>query len=265
MSIIEKNVKLKKVAPKKVAKKAAPKKLTNAATKPIAKSKANVRKIVVPEDVLLEFRQADPSKSRYCVKWMKEQFEQGVRKEDIIPTVKMFWGMKERMSVEQRELYFWKSASDLENKLKDMGESNRSKRHIIKNEGALEILREPNLLLVRLETKEGAQFWGKDTRWCVSMKTGDYFRSYMSDNCQRLYVAVIDKEKYAFLIGRFVHKNHGPYAKITTYNAKDESIYDSSVCKTPPPDVFLRLYKVIVEDYKGWLKDNPPPPDKENV
>jgi hypothetical protein len=202
----------------------------------------------LPKDLQDEILKNDPSASRYCVKFMVEQLAKGHRKEDLFPTVNLYWKIKERFPVEQRELYYWDDLKKLEDACKDLGPSNRSKRKIVKNEGATELYRDSSATLVRLESKEGAVFWGKNTRWCISMENADYYNQYVSENKQRLYVVAYENgEKEAFLVTHVPESPYGPYHRFTIYNAQDQVIYDDD----EPPANKLKLICMTMVHYKA--------------
>lgn len=209
------------------------------------------------DDLIQEVHENDPSKSKYCAKFMIEQLQKGHKKEDLFPTVKMYWAIKERFPEEQRELYFWKDLKDLENACKDLGQSNRSQRKVVKESGATEIFRNDLAVVVRLDTKEGAVFWGKNTRWCISMENADYFNQYVNENKQRLYViAYTDGTKEAALITHVAESVYGPYRKFTIYNAKDEVLYEG---KDQPSNEKKELYFYCEEDYTSMFGTLPMP------
>lgn len=201
----------------------------------------------LPKDLQNEIVNNDPSQSHYCVKFMVEQLNKGYRKEDLFPTVNLFWKIKERFPVEQRELYYWDDLKKLEDACKDLGPSNRSKRKLVKNEGATELYRDDKATLVRLESKAGAVFWGKNTRWCISMENANYYEQYVSENNQRLYVvAYEDGAKEAILVTKVAESPYGPYHRFTIYNAQDQVIYDDD----EPPAHKLHLICLVVVHYK---------------
>lgn len=207
------------------------------------------------KDLQDEIVKNDPSLSRYCVKFMAEQLAKGHKKEDLFPTVNLYWKIKERFPVEQRELYYWDDLKKLEDACKDIGPSNRSKRKLIKSEGASEIYRDDKATLVRLESKAGAVFWGKNTRWCISMENADYYNQYVNENKQRLYVAAYENgEKEAFLVThvsespyKYPETPNGEYHRFTIYNAQDNVIYDDD---EPPADK-LHLICLTMVHYRA--------------
>jgi hypothetical protein len=199
---------------------------------------------------------SDPSKSKYCVEWMMDQIaKKNHRVDDVIPTVDLYWKVKDRLPEDKRELYSFEKSSDLENLLKEMEPSKRSERRIAKENGAIVLHKDDNFTLVQLVDKASAVFYGKGTKWCISMESGDYFNSYTKDDKARLYVAINhskNSSKHAILIEYAISEAfNAPYAKATVYNSSDEVIWENS---RPPKDYLEMINLCFANAVSGWAE-----------
>lgn len=204
-------------------------------------------------DLFAEVWARDPSKSKYCVEWMMDQItKKNHRSDDVIPTVELYWKVKDRLPEDKRELYSFEKSSDLENLLKEMEPSKRSERRVAKENGAVVLYKGDDFTTVQLTDKSSAVFYGKNTKWCISMESGDYFNSYTKDDKARLYVIINheNNNKHAVLIEYAISEAfQAPYAKATVYNAKDEVIWENS---RPPKDYIKMFDLCFANAISGW-------------
>lgn len=126
-----------------------------------------------------ELAKNDPSGNHKYLLWMAQQREKGHKLEDIIPTVQLFH--QKHKQLENKDIYSYKDLKDLESILKNLGESKTKQREISKSGGAV-IYEDPEFLVIRPDTKESCIFYGKNTKWCITMSEANYYESYTQNN-----------------------------------------------------------------------------------
>lgn len=131
------------------------------------------------------------SKSKYS-KWIKREEEKGYKREDIIPTLAFFESNSSKF--QERDIFKW-DAKDLEDFIKDNNiQSNRKLREKDK-ENATKIFENDEWLIVHPNDVASCSFYGKGTKWCITMTTGNYFNSYRDQNYT--FHIIIDKKAAA--------------------------------------------------------------------
>lgn len=135
----------------------------------------------------------DPSPTKKYVEWMIKQLSQGVKKEDLVPTIQYF--NRNQNKFQKKDINQYKSLKDLEDAAKDAEskKSNTQQRKIAKAEGTEKIYEDEKILVLRIDTKEACVFYGSNTRWCITMKDSSYYEQYKSSNV--IFYFVLSKVK----------------------------------------------------------------------
>lgn len=138
-----------------------------------------------------ELKKVDPSGNFKYLKWSIKQLEKGTSVNDIIPSIDYFHKNTQKFKKKRIEQY--KTLKELEDIVKEIS-AQRSNRELKKDlkKGAEKLYEDDRYLLVRPDTKEAVMFYGRDTRWCITMKDSDYYEQYIRDNY--VFYFLIDKK-----------------------------------------------------------------------
>jgi hypothetical protein len=222
---------------------------------------------------------SDPTKGEFT-NWMLLQLKVGSSVEDIIPTVKYFYQNRKLFS--EQDINKYKNLKQLEDLIKEI----ESKKYTGANKDVQESERTPiwsndEYLLVRINSKNASQKYGKGTKWCITMENASYYEQYKVHNVVFYFLLPKNssKEKFAFAVKRGLDNN---IIEIENFNARDDSISEnqvpyynefSSVMRTDaiqqPKDVlpklvegeaskeeFLKFVQIYIDEYKESVKSN---------
>lgn len=141
-----------------------------------------------PNLKLEELRALDPSNNDKYIYWIAKQIARNHDKNDIRPTLEGFINNFPRLPEEKREINAFDDLKDLENLLKDIGDSNRKLRKLSGGNatflGEIDIGTEKpeKYKVIAIGDRFAAAKYGKGTRWCISMISGSYYTNYSMDN-----------------------------------------------------------------------------------
>ena len=133
-----------------------------------------------------------------------------------------FMAVKSKFKHPENDLYYWiknSTASDLEKAVSkaEVAKSNRQRKKDIYSSGGELVNETPNWKIYRIDTFEAAQYYGRDTQWCITgiNDWGDkYWRQYTDDGCT-----------FYFLITKGTYNPRGLYSKIAL------AIYPENTCE----------------------------------
>jgi len=191
----------------------------------------------------------DPSNNYKFVMWIANQIDRGHTPEDIRPTLMLFQISQDRLNKDQRDIQTYEDLKDLEDRLKDLGVSKRSKSSISK-ENAVHLgtcnIAKDLYKIIRVDDKEAAGFYGRDTRWCITMQNAEYFEQYQEKN-----------NFFYFLIRENENENEGEKdkSKLALVIEKELSYKDVEVLDSKGNPVNdCREISAACEEDCGWVQ-----------
>ena len=169
----------------------------------------------VPEDVFLYFVRNDPSRKQKYLQWMLKQYTLSPqRKTHIKDVVELFDQHISSGRVQGRDAdIFQYDLDSLDQKVnilssaKTKGETEREIAAAMRGEATLDPLESERIvetdryLLVVPNSHKASCFFGANTKWCTSQKSGDYWRKYWQKGV-KIYIIIDKKEdkKYAVAV-----------------------------------------------------------------
>lgn len=169
---------------------------------------------------------SDPTKGEFT-NWMLNQLKSGYSIEDIIPTVEYLH--KNRKLFSEQDINKYENLKKLEDEVKNI-ESKKSQNieYKVQESERTPIWENNEYLLVRINSKNASQKYGKGTKWCITMSDVQYYEQYKANNI--LFYFLLPKsengEKFAFSINRDIDNG---ISGIETFNAKDNPIDENKV------------------------------------
>jgi len=146
-----------------------------------------------PKIKVSELINKDPTENNAYIYWMAKQLDAGISsKEDLWGTILSFHKMKDRLPSDKRDIYQYESVSILENKLKDLGDSKRQQKSVIKQSTHI-VYEDDTCTVYRIDSLKACMLYGKGTRWCICMGNGTYYRQYYTGG-SRMYF-LLDKKR----------------------------------------------------------------------
>lgn len=203
---------------------------------------------------------ADPSGSHKYLGWMACCVAGGASAEEVEQEICRFHASVQRLPPQQRSISSFPDLPSLRQTLDALGDSKRKKKRKARRAGAEVVFENKRVVVWKINSFEGMEVHGRNTRWCVTNR-GTY-RSYTRHS---VFYVVTDKKakvrdrnsKFAvrgFVPARRKRKAFGflPYKKVREYAAeKDplESIIRFSV--TNAADFTDKKHKAHVEKLVG--------------
>jgi hypothetical protein len=159
----------------------------------------------IDQEIIKQLSSSDPSGKNAYLMWMTRAMKDsgagiydvpGLARErifDIVPIVADFHKAKQRISqlnknrkkdgkgLYPNDINQFKSLDQLENFIDDLGLSGSEEKRKEKEAalGGASILQDDeDFFIIRPETKEASCFFGKKTKWCITMKDQNYYDSY---------------------------------------------------------------------------------------
>ena len=161
--------------------------------------------------------------------------------DNIVEDLRLF--DKYQSQLEKKDINQYEDFTELKSALKPFVEKEEQK----KLEGQTKKIYEDDRYLVLIpETKDAACKYGSNTKWCVTMKGGNYYDQYTSGK-QKLYY-IIDKK----------NSTDNYFSKVAVHydNAKNRSLWDSKDERLSRKETsileyaFPEIFKAIEEDFK---------------
>jgi hypothetical protein len=132
--------------------------------------------------VLADF---DVSPTKKLLPWMIKQVSRGAHEEEVKSVVSRFFEYEAMLP--NKDINSYSKIDDLKSAIDALGPSKRS--HLIQiKSGAVKIFEDKNDLVLRIDTKEAAQQYGKGTKWCITMQDKHYYEEYVENNVLFYYV-----------------------------------------------------------------------------
>jgi hypothetical protein len=161
------------------------------------------------------------------LEWGAKQLAAGANIADLIPSLQFFDKNSNRFQI--KDINQYKTLKQLEDAVKDLGQSKSEVKKQVKAEGADKLFEDDKHILLFIKDKNGAVCYGQGTKWCITMKDASYFEHYTTQNVAFYYL--IDKTlaadnpmaKIAFAIYRD-EENKINRKKAEYYNAEDKKI-----------------------------------------
>lgn len=180
-------------------------------------------------------------------KWLAREKEKGYKEADLVPSLSFFLKNKDKFN--QRDIFKW-DGKELEDFIKENQlVSNRQLRN--ENRGSfVKIIETDRFLVVRPDDKEAAAYWGKGTKWCITMLESGHFDEYRGQNVVFYYL--IDKTA----------ENQDNYSKVAiVMNRNEKNItYKKDIDYYLADDTCVRFAK-LPKDIRDFLE----PPSKKKV
>lgn len=128
------------------------------------------------------------SKAKYR-KWFEREMLKGYKREDIVPTALFFENNSTKF--EQRDIFKW-DAKELEDYIKEHNLCSARQERESDKANAVKLFEDNDWLVVRPNDAQSCTYYGKGTKWCITMTTGNYFESYRDQNYT--FHIVVDKK-----------------------------------------------------------------------
>lgn len=200
----------------------------------------------------------DPSSTKKYTKWIITQLASGCVLADIIPTIQYFH--ENPFKFDKRDIYQYKTFKELEDIVKDIEfkKSNRKQQKELKEDVPRVFENEDYTLLRIMDNKEAAVYYGKNTRWCITMEEASHFEQYMAENTI-----------FYFLMKRRPIGDNHPFDKVclsvtrdydnkpkefTWFNAQDQVVSEEEVLKNFPG--FKEVSDKYVEEQEAKKKES---------
>jgi hypothetical protein len=135
---------------------------------------------------------ADSTPTKKLLQWMVKQVSKGADVEHVKSVASRFAKDGNRLS--NKDINSYSEIDELETALDALGASKRSETVQAKS-GAVKIYEDSECTVLRIDTKEAAQQYGKCTKWCITMQNKRYYEEYVSENV--LFYYILRKELFS--------------------------------------------------------------------
>lgn len=166
----------------------------------------------------------DPSKGAYGEWMVNTALNTSSKTKDIIAIVNLFHKNKVRLPKEKRDLYSYKTLSDLRSELKKLKPSKSEKK---KEPGYVLIGESGHVKMYNVLTHDGIKTLGRGTTWCITQKY--HWNNYTKNNQHKFIVAISDfhknKEKHKFSKFALDLGNENP--RHNPYESRDRRLYNT--------------------------------------
>jgi len=133
----------------------------------------------------------DSTPTKKILPWMVKQVSKGADVEHVKSVASRF--AKDGTRLKNKDINSYAEIDELEAALDSLGASKRSEKAEIKS-GAVKIYEDSERIVLRIDTKEAAQQYGKGTKWCITMEKEQHYEEYVSENV--LFYYVLRKELF---------------------------------------------------------------------
>ena len=133
-------------------------------------------------------RLEDPSGRGKYLAWICSAIDQGCNDSDIEATIE--WFHRNSNKCQHKDIYKYKTLRELEDEIKALGESSRRLLKGVKDNVDRVYESDSTLVLYPL-TQEAMIQYGKNTAWCISMKSASYYQNYIKRGAH--FYVIIDK------------------------------------------------------------------------
>jgi hypothetical protein len=122
---------------------------------------------------------SDITSTKKLLPWMIKQVSKGADVEHVKSVASRFAKDGNRLS--NKDINSYSEIDELESALDTLGASKRS-QEIQAKSGAVKIYEDDKSVVLRIDTKEAAQQYGKGTKWCITMSNRQYYETYKASN-----------------------------------------------------------------------------------
>jgi hypothetical protein len=182
----------------------------------------------VPKKVFNMFVKGDPTQTYKYLEWMLKQYQEDPsRPEHLIDQVNVFNANLSKGKIERgkRDIYQL-SRDEVEDVIAAAAEKKTRKEKEIEikrgtettKAGADVVKDTSQYKIVKLRTHEGAEYYGKGTKWCISGRTREYWDRYAKDHVVFSVVIPKDDPTNKFAVAVY------PGGKKDIYNPEDEKV-----------------------------------------
>jgi len=178
---------------------------------------------------------ADPAGNNKYLLWGLQQLANGHNMADLIPTIQFFHNNIQKFPKKNIEQY--DDLKEVEDIVKDISLQTSSRQQKQEEKGQAEKLYEDDqYVLIRPDSKDACVYYGRDTKWCITMKNESFYERYAGSNVIFYFLINRNKSrdalsKIAFAIQRGVDNS---IVNIDIFNAHDQEIMDKDVSEAVP-------------------------------
>ena len=174
---------------------------------------------------------ADPTPNKkYLPYAVKQLVSKQALEGEIADVIKLFHKLQPKL--EQKDINQW-NFTQLRDKLfalRDSGQdkSKRQEKTDIKTSGGIKLYEDDQCVLMRVDTKAAACFYGAGTKWCITMSAEKYYEDYVSSNVVFYFVLRKDvqKENDLYKVAVAVQRDmDNKILSVDCYDATDEQIF----------------------------------------
>jgi len=138
-----------------------------------------------PNVPVIDLASSDLTPTKKLLPWMVKQVSKGADVEHVRSVASRF--AKDGSRLKNKDINSYSEIDELETALDALGASKRSETIQAKS-GAVKIYEDDACTVLRIDTKEAAQQYGKGTKWCITMEKEQHYETYKSSNVLFYYV-----------------------------------------------------------------------------
>ena len=171
-----------------------------------------------------ELNNADPSPSKKYLQWMVKQINDGARIEDIIPSIQYFNSNTQKF--DKKDIHQYSSVKELEDSVKAISEklSKTQQKNVAKGD-AKKIYEDDEYVVVRPDSKDACVVYGKNTKWCITMKDMSYYEQYTMSNVVFYFILrKSSKDNFDKIALAYQRDENNQTMRIDMFDAEDNVI-----------------------------------------
>jgi len=138
-----------------------------------------------PNIPVIDLASSDSTPTKKLLPWMVKQVSKGADVEHVRSVASRF--AKDGSRLKNKDINSYSEIDELESALDSLGASKRS-QEIQAKSGAVKIYEDDACVVLRIDTKEAAQQYGKGTKWCITMSEEQHYEEYKASNVLFYYV-----------------------------------------------------------------------------
>jgi hypothetical protein len=189
----------------------------------------------------------DVSPTKKLLPWMVKQASKGANENEIKSIASQFFEYEAMLP--NKDINSYSTLEDLQSAFDKLGPSKRS--HLIQiKSGAVKIYEDKKDLVLRIDTKEAAQQYGKGTKWCITMEDEPHYEEYKEKNV--LFYYVLKKKEYGKpelqKVALAVIRNHNN-------SIQEIQAFDNVDAQMTPEDAYVS--EQVLEAVKSDAKKQP--------
>jgi len=138
-----------------------------------------------PNIPVIDLASSDSTPTKKLLPWMVKQVSKGADVEHVRSVASRF--AKDGSRLKNKDINSYSEIDELESVLDALGASKRSETIQAKS-GAVKIYEDDACVVLRIDTKEAAQQYGKGTKWCITMEKQQHYETYKASNVLFYYV-----------------------------------------------------------------------------